>query len=179
MYWERFGEENTEATVKLAIEVAERRGIKNIVVASNMGSTAEMFGGKGLNVVCVTHVNGFKTPGKCEMDIETRHRLEAAGIKVLTTTHVLSGAERAFSNKFAGIYPVEIMAQTLRMFGQGVKVCVEIATMALDAAMIPYGESIIAVGGSSRGADTCLIMKPAHANNILETKIEEIVCKPR
>ena len=63
--------------------------------------------------------------------------------------------------------------------GQGVKVCVEIAVMALDAGLIPHGEEIIVVAGSGRGADTAVIMHPAHANNILETKINEILCKPR
>jgi hypothetical protein len=100
-------------------------------------------------------------------------------MKVLTTTHVLSGAERGLSRKFGGVYPVEIIAHTLRMFGQGVKVCVEVAVMALDAGMIPYGEEVIAVGGTGRGADTAVIIKPAHANSILDTWISEIICKPK
>ena len=50
--------------------------------------------------------------------------------------------------------------------------------MALDTGLIPYGEDIIAIGGSTRGADTAVIMRPAHANNVLDTKINEIICKP-
>jgi hypothetical protein len=65
------------------------------------------------------------------------------------------------------------------MFGQGIKVGVEIATMALDAGLIPFGVSVIAVGGSVRGADSAIILKPAHAKDILSTRIEEILCKPR
>lgn len=179
MYWDKMGKECTEDTVQLAIKAAKERRIKYIVVASNTGETAELFAHSNLNIVCVTHVNGFKTPGENEMTTESRSRLEKLNMKVLTATHVLSGAERAFSNKFGGIYPVEIVANTLRMLGQGVKVGVEIATMALDAGMIPYGESIIAVGGSGRGADAAIILKPAHAKDILSTRIEEIICKPR
>lgn len=179
MYWNEAGKECTEDTVKLALKAAKEKNIYYIVVASNTGFTAELFLNKGLEVVCVTHANGFKEPGENEMPMEVRKNLEALGVKVLTTTHVLSGAERAFSAKFGGINPVEILANTLRMFGQGVKVGVEIATMALDAGLIPYGESIIAVGGSGRGADTAIIIKPAHAKDILSTKIQEIICKPR
>ncbi len=179
MYWDTEGASCTKETVKLAIKAAKDNNINYIVAASNSGYTAEMFLDCKVNIVCVTHVNGFREKGQNEMDIAVRNKLEESGVKVLTTTHVLSGAERAFSNKFGGIYPVEIMAYTLRMFGQGVKVCVEIATMALDAGLIPYGERIVAVGGSGSGADTCVIMKPAHAKDILETRIEEIVCKPR
>ncbi len=178
MYWEKPGIECTDKTVQLAIEAAREKGIKHIVVASNTGKTAEHFADKGFDVVCVTHVNGFRSPGENEMKEDDRQRLVQKNMKVLTTTHALSGAERALSNKFSGIYPIEIMANTLRMFGQGVKVCVEISTMALDAGMIPHGEHIIAIGGTGRGADTAVIIKPAHAMDILSTRIEEIICKP-
>lgn len=179
MYWDKKGPECTEDTVSMAIQAAKEKGIKYVVVASNTGATAELFADKGLELVCVTHVNGFVNPGENEMSVESRSKLESLNIKVLTTTHVLSGAERSYSSKFGGIYPVEIIANTLRMFGQGVKVGVEIATMALDSGLIPYGESIIAVGGSGRGADSAIIIKPAHAKDILNTRIEEIICKPR
>jgi hypothetical protein len=179
MYWDKKGKECTEDTVSIVIQAAKEKGIKYIVVASNTGATAELFANKDLEVICVTHVNGFVNPGENEMTMGNRRKLEELSIKVLTTSHVLSGAERAFSSKFGGIYPVEIIANTLRMFGQGVKVGVEIATMALDAGLIPFGENIIAVGGSGRGADSAIIMKPAHAKDILNTRIEEIICKPK
>jgi hypothetical protein len=179
MYWDKKGKECTEDTVSIVIQVAKEKGIKYVVVASNTGETAELFANKGVEVICVTHVNGFVNPGENEMTMENRRKLEEVGIKVLTTSHVLSGAERAFSSKYCGIYPVEIIANTLRMFGQGVKVGVEIATMALDSGLVPFGESIIAVGGSGRGADSAIIMKPAHAKDILNTRIEEIICKPK
>ena len=113
-----------------------------------------------------------------ELSAETRQELEQAGIRVLTTTHVLSGVERSLSRKFGGVYPAEIMAATLRMFGQGTKVAVEIAVMALDAGLIPHGEPVLAVGGTGRGADTVLLLRPAHAAHILDTRILEIICKP-
>lgn len=56
--------------------------------------------------------------------------------------------------------------------------CVEISVMALDAGLIPYGEEVIAVGGTGEGADTAIIIKPAHAANIFDTWISEILCKP-
>lgn len=180
MYFEVKGKINTEKCVELAIKAAEDRKIKNIVVASNSGYTAKLFKEKNnLNIVCVTHAYGFSEPGKNEIVDEALEELKREGIKVLTATHVLSGAERGISRKFGGINPVEVMAYTLRMFGQGTKVCVEVAVMALDAGLIPYGEEIIAVGGSGHGADTAVIIKPENAANILDTKIKEIICKPR
>jgi hypothetical protein len=110
---------------------------------------------------------------------ETKRRLEEGGIKVLTATHLLAGVDRALKNKFNGIYPAEIIAYTLRILGQGVKVGVEIACMALDAGLIPYGEDVITIAGSGKGADTALVIRPAHSNYFFETKIKEIICKPR
>lgn len=180
MHFEEKGAENTGQCVDLAIKAAAERNIRHIVVASGSGDTAKLFAGAGTaQVVCVTNAYGFKEPGKTKMTNAARDELERAGIRVLSTTHVLSGAERGISRKHGGISPVELMAETLRMLGQGVKVCVEIAVMALDAGLIPHGEEIIVVAGSGRGADTAVIMHPAHANNILETKINEILCKPR
>ncbi|MDI3534860.1 MAG: uncharacterized protein PWQ82_1225 [Thermosediminibacterales bacterium] len=179
MYWEKPGRDNTKATVQQVLKAAKEKGIKDIVVASNTGETAELFKNSGLNVVCVTHVNGYANPGEMEISQEKIEELKKAGIKVLTTTHVLSGAERGISKKFGGVYPVEIIAHSLRMLGQGVKVCVEIAVMALDAGLIPYGQEVIAVGGTGRGADTAVVMTPSHASSIFNTWISEIICKPR
>jgi uncharacterized protein len=178
MYFEKSGKSNTKETVELAVKAAKEKGINYIVVASNEGETAQLLKNCGLNIVVVTHANGFREPGTQEMIEKTRVELESYGFKVYTSTHVLSGAERSLSKKFGGISPVEIMAYTLRMFGQGVKVCVEISTMALDGGAIPYGEDIIAIGGTGRGADSAIILRPAHGANILETKIKEVICKP-
>lgn len=179
MYWERKGEVNTKATAELAIKRARELNIRHIVVASCSGATVEHFLDKGLEIVCVTHHVGFMAPGEDEMPADVRQRLQEKGVKILTTTHLLAGVDRALRNKFGGIYPAEIIAATLRMFGQGVKVCAEIASMALDAGLIPYGEEVIAVGGTGTGADTAVVIVPEHSNNFLGTKIKEIICKPR
>lgn len=180
MLWQKPGKENTENTIEIVKNTVKERGIKHVVTASSTGYTAKLLKQQvsGANIVCVTHVCGFKTPGEMEMPREMRQELETSGVKVLTTTHVLSGVERGMSKKFGGVYPAEIISNTLRMFGQGTKVCVEVATMALDAGLIPYGEEIIAVGGSSTGADTAVIMRPAHASEIFNTWISQILCKP-
>lgn len=179
MYFEKEGRENTQKTVELALKTAREREINHIVVASCSGYTAELlFNEKQLNKLCVTHVNGFAEKGKNEMSQETRSKLANAGMQVLTTSHVLSGAERGISRKFGGAYPVEIVANTLRMLGQGVKVCVEISIMALDAGLIPYGQPVLAIAGTGEGADTCVILTPSYASDLLETRIHEIVCKP-
>ncbi len=183
MYWKEKGPTNTTATIEAALKRAEELGINFITVASNSGSTAEMLcesgRRKGLNFICVTHHVGFTGPGEDEMTAEMRSALGEKGVSLLTATHLLAGVDRALRNKFQGVYPSEIIASTLRMFGQGIKVCVEISVMALDAGLIPYGEEIIAIAGSGRGADSSCVIIPAHSNYFFDTVIKEIICMPR
>jgi len=178
MYFKNIGKTNTADTVALALRTALERNIKYLVVASSSGQTAKLLINNDVRIICVTHANGYPDPGESEMVPEARAELTDSGIKVLTTTHVLGGAESGISKSFGGIYPVEIIAHALRMFGQGTKVCVEIAVMALDAGLIPYGEPVMAIGGSDNGADTALLLTPAHARSIFKTRIHEIICKP-
>lgn len=173
------GKTNTLETVACALARAKELGIKHLVVASSTGETAKLLLGSGLNIICVTHQAGYSNPGEIEIPKETRQFLQKEGAKVLTTTHLLAGVDRALRFKFQGVYPAEIIANTLRMFGQGTKVCVEVAVMALDAGLIPYGEEVIAIGGTGEGADTALVLVPAHSGYIFDTKIKEFICMPR
>lgn len=179
MYWLEKGPVNTGPTIELAIDRARELNIGHVVIASNSGRTAGMLLGKGVEVVCVTHHFGFTGPGKDEMPEDTRVRLIAAGVRVLTTTHLLAGVDRGVRNQFGGVYPAEIIAQTLRMLGQGLKVCVEVAVMASDAGLIPEGAEVVAIGGSGSGADTAAVIVPAHASHFFATRIKEIICKPK
>ena len=172
--------DHTEETMKASKERADELGIKDIVVASTEGSTGvkavEVF--KGYNVVIVTHVTGYKGPGLQEVSEETAERIRAGGGRILTTAHAFSGVDQAIRKKFDTVYPAGIIAQTLRMFSQGMKVVVEIAAMAADAGMIPAEKDVVVIAGSHRGADTAVVIKPANSRDIFEIVVREIICKP-
>jgi hypothetical protein len=59
------------------------------------------------------------------------------------------------------------------------KVVIEITVMAADAGLVRTDEDIIAIGGSGRGADTAVVLKPVNSNDFFDLKIKEILCKPR
>lgn len=178
-YWPAAGKANTGATIEAALARAGELNLKHVVVASCSGETAALLAGCGLDTVCVAHQVGFSAPGVDEMSSEVRARLERAGIRILTTTHLMAGLDRSLRFKFGGVYPAEIIASTLRLLGQGVKVCVEISVMALDAGLIPPGEDVVAIAGTASGADTAVVIQPAHSQHFFDTKIREIICKPR
>ena len=97
---------------------------------------------------------------------------------MLTTTHLFSGISRAMRNKFNTYVIGDIIASTLKVFGQGMKVAVEITMMAADSGLARTDEDVIAIGGTGRGADTAVVLTPVNSNNFFDLKIKEILCKP-
>lgn len=178
-YFEKPGPGNTQETLAIAQSRGKALGIKKIVVASHTGRTAEALLDSDFQVLAVTHQAGYRERAGQELTAEVRQKLQAGGIDVLTTTHLFAGVDRAVNFKAQGLYPAEILAHTLRMLGQGFKVAVEIATMAMDAGFVGADEDIIAVGGSGKGADCALVLRPAHSQYIFDTDIKEILCMPR
>ncbi len=180
-YFERAGNQNTETLLKLVKEYAESTGIKDIVVASTWGETgvaaSKVF--KDYNVVVVTHHAGFSELSQQELREEHCKKILENGARIFTGTHALSSAERAMRKKFGTIMPLELIANTLRLMGEGTKVCVEIVLMSADAGLIPLDRDVIAIAGTSKGADTALVIKPANASRFFDLKIREVIAKPR
>lgn len=180
MYWNGAGAEFTAKTVEIAVRRAQSEKLP-LIIASCSGETvfrALKMGSDPQQVICVTHMVGFKNPGEDEMGEEARGRLTDLGVRVLTTTHVLAGIDRALRLSYGGIYPPEIVANALRMLGQGVKVCAEIAIMAADAGLVKPSHLAVAIGGSGRGADTAVVLSPVHSTQLFDLKIHEILAKP-
>jgi hypothetical protein len=86
---------------------------------------------------------------------------------------------KAMRKKYNTFVLGEVIADALRIFGQGVKVVCEMAAMAADSGLVRTDEDIIAVAGSGRGADTAVVMKPANTHDFFDLRIKEIICKPR
>jgi len=167
VYFDTPGSENTEAVLRIALQRAEELGIKTIVIASTTGDTAvksmDVF--QGLKVIAVTHITGFRTPDVQEFTAENRHLVESKGGTVVTAAHAFGGISRAMRSKHEMFVLGEIVADTLRIFGQG-------------AGLVRTDEDIITIGGSNRGADTAVVLTPVNTHNFFDLKIREILCKP-
>ena len=180
VYFEKPGSENTDEVLRIAKQRAQELGIKTIVLASTRGDTAvratEAF--QGLKVIVVSHVTGLRQPDTQEFTEENRKLVESKGGVILTTTHAFGGLSRAMRSKYNMYVLGETIADTLRIFGQGMKVVCEISMMAADSGLVRTDEDVVAIAGSSRGADTAVVLKPVNTHNFFDLKIREILCKP-
>lgn len=183
VYFESGGKHNTEATLRLVREAAEKRGIRKVVLASITGYSAEkaleIFNGSKVNIIVVS-LKGIGSGFPSNL----LQKLEHAGHKVI------------FAQDVKYEFP-ENVQKTLWRFCEGMKVCVEIVLIATDAGLIKPGEEVIAVAGTGMlgyekggGVDTALIMEAIRSQQFLQLetifgmkekrrKIKEILCKPR
>ncbi len=180
VYFENPGPENTEEVLRIAKTRAEELGIKTIVVATTVGDTAVRATGvfKKMRVVAVTHYTGMRGPNIQECTEENRRKVESKGGVVLTTTHAFTGIGGAMRRKFNMYLLGDVIANTLRTFGQGMKVVCEISLMAADAGLVSVDEDIIAIAGTGRGADMAVVLKPVNTTDFFDLRVKEILCKP-
>ncbi|HIJ60435.1 MAG TPA: hypothetical protein HPP56_07480 [Nitrospirae bacterium] len=183
LYFARPGRENTDACLNIVKDSIRDYGYRHLVVASTEGDTGLLFARnlkkQDVNLVIVTHCANFKSPNVVEFNEDSRKEIENLGFKVFTGTMITHSLETAFATKFHGLYPTLIVANSLRRFCEGVKVCCEIVMMAVDAGLIPEGEEILAVAGTGKGADTVTLIKSSASKRFLELKVLEIIAKPR
>lgn len=174
VYFEEPGIENTETTLRLAIERAKARGINKIILASTRGDTARLaaqsWAGSGIKIVVVPHQYGFmagqRFPAELVAELNQQGHAVHFGTMLFHTEHLY------------GTDTPRVMANLLRTFCQGMKVCVELIFMAVDGGHVASGEEVVVVAGTGRGADTAVVALAAPSTRLGELHITEIICKP-
>ena len=171
-YFEQEGKVNTAEVLALAREKAQASGIKKIVLASTTGETAraaaEAYKGSGIQLVVIPWQFGFATdinpfPREIVSEIESMGHLVHFGTMLFHT-------EKLYGDKTP-----QLMANLLRIFGQGTKVCVEITMMACDGGCIEAGKKMIAMAGTGFGADTAMIFTAAPSTKMTGLRVHEII----
>lgn len=183
-YFEKPGEINTIAVIQAVKTRALELGTREVVVASTTGRTgaamAEALQDTDIKIIVVTHQYGTTKEGKWDMENQYLSRLKEMGVEIISQSHLFSGVEKSLSRDTGGISRIEIVADVLRrLFGKGFKVAVEVVLMAADSGALAMEGEVIAVGGTSSGADVACVIKPAHSNNFYGLQIKEIICMPR
>ena len=185
IYFEKGGPQNTEKALEITKKYADQFNIKDIVVASTTGTTAEkvaeIFNPNDYNIMIVTHAYYFvNTTTRQEFPEEKLNSLKELGLKFHIGTHSMSGIERGLRLKKEAWQFVDLLAKMLGYhFSQGVKVCIEISATICDAGLISDLErDIIAVAGTGRGADTVCLIKPAPTSDFKNLRVKAILAKP-
>jgi hypothetical protein len=181
VYFDKMGRMNTDPLLKLARERFEELGLKHVIIATSFGGTAvkalDYF--KGDEIVAVNSQYGFREPGKRSTDPEHYKKLTEAGVRMVYQTHVFSGLDRSIARKYGGVTLTQMVAQVYKTLGEGFKVCAEIAVMAADSGGVPVDEEVVSIGGTIRGADTAVVLIPAHSTDFFSLQFKEIICIPR
>lgn len=158
-YFQKPGREHVDETLGLAKKTALQQGIRQVVVASTRGFTAE----KALEVFedtdIILTVVGIRRESFPQ---DLRGKLEEKGYNV------------CFSREVSYKYP-DLVKMAYRRFCEGVKVAVEIPMIAADGGYISPEEDVVSVGKW----DTALIIKPAKSEGFSKLRIKELICKPR
>lgn len=182
-YFEKEGENYTDDLIDIVKDrLNNLDNINNILIASATGESALKLANSiddDINIINVSHNIGFSGPNESDISEDMIKKLESEGIKTYFGSHAFSGAARGVTNKYGGYSPLDVVADTFRMFSHGVKVAAEISIMAADAGLVPVGEEIIAIGGRGHGVDTAVVLTPVNSKNLFDLKIHEIIAMPR
>jgi len=174
------GRDNTETVLELVKQRAKELHIKSVLVSTTTGETAlhAIRVLKPLQVIAISHSTGFVHPNQQELLPEAVIELKKQDVVILTAQHAFGGVNRAIRKMLNTYQMDEIIAYTLRIWGQGMKVAVEIALMAADAGLVDVESPVICISGTGRGADTAVVLQPTNAQTFFDLKIHEIICRP-
>ncbi len=175
-------EMDTSQVLATASDYSIKHDINDIVLATTKGNTAIAGGDifrKGSNIIAVTHSTGFVRENYQELESSVAKKIEEKGIRILTSVMPFHSWNDHYRKRSGAVMPTTIIADTLRLFGQGTKVCVEIVMMACDAGMIPQGKPVLAIAGTGKGADTVLYVLGRNSRKFFDMKILDVVAKPK
>ncbi len=173
-------DKDTEEVLEIAKKYADKNGIDDIVVATTRGETGKMAGkifSENKTIIAVTHSTGFRDDGEQELKEENRKKMEENGVEIFTGPMPFHSWNDHYRKKNGSIMTPTVIADTLRLLGQGTKVCVEIVSMATDAGLVPP-KPVLAVAGTGYGADTVLLIEGKNSRRFFDMKIKDVVAKP-
>ena len=159
MYFETPGRENIGKTLELVKKRLEELGIRNVVLASTRGFTAQ----KAFDAFKETDVTlTIVGIGRDSFPKDLLGKLEEEGHNVV------------FSRETSYEYP-DLIKAAYRRFCEGVKVAPEIAMIAAQKGLVSAEEEVISIGKW----DTAMVIKPSTNDRFSELEIKELICKPR
>lgn len=174
--------EITKKVLEISFTEATRMELNKVIVPSTTGFSAKValeVVPDNIELIIVTHVTGYINQGENEFDSQLRNQIEKSRHKILTTAHLFKSVNSHFQSKYGGTYNSIAFADGLRMVCQGLKVIVEISTMAADANLVSTKKWTIVCGGSHRGLDSSCLVKPCNSTDMSKFKLGKFLALPQ
>jgi len=188
-YFDQPGEGNTQLVIEAVSQRLKAGGIKRVIVASTSGETAARFArslkGK-FELICVSEAPFRREWGEGWPCLKEEFRQELEELKV----PIIDKAPYVFHNsvldsaRWSDAFPERLVKETLYCFGQGMKVAVEVALMAVSCGYVIPFEDVIGVGGSGKGADTAIVLRATYPACLFDKdsakrlEIREVIAMP-
>lgn len=189
-----------------AKERAEQFGITNVLVATNTGSSvkaAQDVMGDGFRHFAVGNPSSSREKGLVFHDgisPATQAELEGRGITVVLqdvpafvgheANEIFHNANRAYVERFGRTFEADetmpsnickVMVHVLsEFFGDGPRVCLEIALMAADSGLLPLDEDCVAITRPSQYPHAALIVHPVRSAALFSThfRVKDLLLVP-
>ena len=189
-YFNEPGEQNTGLVVEAVVRRLEAGGVTKVIVATTSGETGVKFAhslrGKA-ELVCVSEAPyrheawGEKWP--CLQE-GYKQELEQLGALIVDQAPYVFHSSILEKSMWGSLSPEQLVKETLYSFGQGLKVAVEVALIAVSCGYVPPHEDVIGVGGSGKGADTAIVLRATYPATMFtkepnkRLEIKEILAMP-
>jgi hypothetical protein len=188
-YFDEPGEGNTKWVIEAVSKRLEAGGVRKVVIASTSGKTAVEFArslkGKA-ELVCVSEAPYRREWGEQWPCLKPafRRELEKLGVAIVDKAPYVLHSSVLETARWPNTSPEQLVKETLYAFGQGMKVAVEVALTAVSCGYVTPYEDVISVGGSSKGADTAIILRATYPASLFNKdpakrlEIREIIAMP-
>ena len=189
--------------IQIAKERADRFGVRNVVVATNTGASAErahgVFG-PGYLIIAAGNPASAHERGLVHhqgISDETRSRLEQQGIKVALWDQSFgqkhfdhSGASRCglaeLSDRMRSpdpLHPLTLACNVLDWFCDSTRICIEISALAADAGVLPTAQDCVAIALPSPQSNcphAAVVLRPARAEDLFRgnLRVKDIALVP-
>jgi hypothetical protein len=188
-YFDEPGEGNMQWVIEAVSQRLEAGGIRKVIVASTSGETAVEFArslkGKA-ELICVSEAPYRREWGEewpC-LKQEFRQELERLGVTIIDKVPYVFHSSVLEAARWPDAFPERLVKETLYSFGQGMKVAVEVALIGVSCGYVTPYEDVIGVGGSSKGADTAIILRATYPASLFDKdptkrlEVREIIAMP-
>ncbi|WP_455369514.1 hypothetical protein [[Eubacterium] cellulosolvens] len=178
IYFESPGFQNTDSVIDVTKERLRMKDVVAVIVPMTTGRTLEKFLnklGKETKIISISEDEVMKAckrisyPDKGTLGKLVRNRLGESSENNVNLRRDI------FDITFLPLCgdSWKLIAETLYVFGQGMKVAIEIAVAAVEIGKIGSSTKVISVGGTGEGADTAVVLRTSTQKKSFAGKHEE------